>query len=88
MTTRKLPNIIVTGTPGVGKTSHCEVLAESTGMRYLNISRIVKERQLYESWDERLLSWNVDELRVCGMEVGWIIASDNRSVLAAAVDPR
>lgn len=27
--TRALPNILITGTPGVGKTSHCEALLAS-----------------------------------------------------------
>jgi adenylate kinase len=29
---RTLPNLIITGTPGTGKTTHCELLAERTGL--------------------------------------------------------
>ncbi|KAL1877106.1 hypothetical protein VTK73DRAFT_8843 [Phialemonium thermophilum] len=58
---RSLPNIIVTGTPGVGKTTHCEVLAERTGLKHLSINQIVKDRECHEGWDEEYQSWIVDE---------------------------
>ncbi|KAK1770661.1 putative pos9-activating factor fap7 protein [Phialemonium atrogriseum] len=58
---RTSPNIIVTGTPGVGKTTHCEVLAERTGLRHLSVNQIVKDRECHEGWDEEYQSWIVDE---------------------------
>lgn len=58
------PNIIITGTPGVGKTSHCEVLGQSTGLKHLCINEIVKERGCQEEWDDELQSWIVDEDKV------------------------
>ncbi|KZZ98216.1 POS9-activating factor FAP7 [Ascosphaera apis ARSEF 7405] len=59
--TRQLPNIIVTGTPGVGKTVHCEQLAEETGLRHLSINQVVKDRQCHEGWDDELKTWIVDD---------------------------
>jgi adenylate kinase len=61
---RALPNIIVTGTPGVGKTSHCEVLSQRTGLQHLSINQVVKDRQCHEGWDEEYQSWIVDEDKV------------------------
>ncbi|KAK7757262.1 factor activating pos9 [Diatrype stigma] len=58
---RNSPNIIVTGTPGVGKTTHCEALADRTGLRHLSVNQIVKEKGCHEGWDEQFLSWIVDE---------------------------
>ncbi|KAH8887475.1 P-loop containing nucleoside triphosphate hydrolase protein [Thozetella sp. PMI_491] len=58
---RTSPNIVITGTPGVGKTSHCEVLAERTGLRHLSVNQIVKDRDCHEGWDEEYQSWIVDE---------------------------
>lgn len=55
------PNIIVTGTPGVGKTSHCELLAQNTGLNHLAINQVVKERGCHEGWDEEYKSWIVNE---------------------------
>jgi adenylate kinase len=60
----KLPNIIITGTPGVGKTSHCELLARKTGLRHLSISDVVKEKECHEGWDDELACWIVDEDKV------------------------
>ncbi|KAI9837584.1 MAG: hypothetical protein M1819_007235 [Sarea resinae] len=58
---RKDPTIIITGTPGVGKTSHCELLAQNTGLKHLSINQIVKERGCHEGWDDDFKSWLVDE---------------------------
>ena len=62
---RKNPNIIVTGTPGVGKTTHCETLTQSTGLKHLSINRVVKERGCHDGWDEAHKSWIVNEDEVC-----------------------
>ena len=61
---REQPNIIVTGTPGVGKTSHCELLSQHTGLEHLSVNHIVKERNCHDGWDEELKSWIVDEDKV------------------------
>ncbi|KAJ1329425.1 adenylate kinase [Microdochium nivale] len=58
---RALPNIIVTGTPGVGKTSHCEALAERSGLRHVSVNQVVKDKGCHEGWDEEYQSWVVDE---------------------------
>ncbi|KAG6353922.1 hypothetical protein INS49_005179 [Diaporthe citri] len=58
---RSLPNIIVTGTPGTGKTTHCEVLAEKTGLKHLSVNQVVKGRECHEGWDDEYQSWIVDE---------------------------
>jgi adenylate kinase len=61
---RTEPNIIITGTPGVGKTSHCTLLASATGLKHLSINQIVKDRECHEGWDEDHQSWIVDEDKV------------------------
>ncbi|KAL4789524.1 DUF1671-domain-containing protein [Aspergillus venezuelensis] len=58
---RTSPNIIITGTPGVGKTVHCEQLAQDTGLRHLSINQVAKDRGCYDTYDEELKSWVVDE---------------------------
>ena len=64
---RSLPNIIVTGTPGTGKTTHCEVLAEKTGLKHLSVNQVVKDKECHEGWDEEYQSWIVDEDKVGGL---------------------
>ncbi|KAL8972579.1 MAG: hypothetical protein Q9183_000472 [Haloplaca sp. 2 TL-2023] len=55
------PNIIITGTPGVGKTSLCEVLVDAIGFQHLSINRVARERDCHDGWDEATKSWIVDE---------------------------
>ena len=62
---RTSPNIIITGTPGVGKTTHCEQLATSSGLTHLNVNQVVKERDCADGFDEELNSVIVDEDKVC-----------------------
>ncbi|KAK2749166.1 hypothetical protein FQN57_006781 [Myotisia sp. PD_48] len=56
-----LPNIIITGTPGVGKTVHCEQLAQETKLKHLSINKIVKDRGCHDGYDDALKSYIVDE---------------------------
>ncbi|ESZ99435.1 POS9-activating factor FAP7 [Sclerotinia borealis F-4128] len=58
---RTQPNVIITGTPGAGKTTHCEQLAESTGLKHLSVNDVVKEKGCHEGWDDELKTWIVDE---------------------------
>ncbi|KAK4127698.1 P-loop containing nucleoside triphosphate hydrolase protein [Parathielavia appendiculata] len=58
---RSLPNIIITGTPGTGKTSHSELLAERTGLKHISVNDVVKDRECHEGWDDEYQSWIVDE---------------------------
>ncbi|KAF2811199.1 P-loop containing nucleoside triphosphate hydrolase protein [Mytilinidion resinicola] len=58
---RSNPNIVVTGTPGVGKTTHAELLARNTGLKHLSINDIVKTEKCHEGWDDELETWIVDE---------------------------
>lgn len=61
---RQNPNIIVTGTPGVGKTTHAEQLARATGFKHLSVNQIVKDEGFHEGKDEETGSWVVDEDKV------------------------
>jgi adenylate kinase len=61
---RQNPNVIVTGTPGVGKTTHAEQLARSTGLKHVSVNQIVKDEGFHEGKDEETGSWIVDEDKV------------------------
>ena len=55
---KKLPNILITGTPGVGKTSFAillqEKLKELKGLDFknINIGKLISEKKLYKKWNE------------------------------------
>lgn len=50
-TNREAPNILITGTPGVGKSTLCKKLAEVTALRWLEISKIAKENDCLQEYD-------------------------------------
>lgn len=58
---RTRPNILVTGTPGTGKTTMSSALAEATQLRHINIGDLVKEKNLHDGWDDRLDCYVINE---------------------------
>ncbi|KAI5955708.1 FAP7 [Candida jiufengensis] len=70
MSRRFEPNIIITGTPGCGKSSHSQSLVDqlnqdlkdlTTHFKHLNISEIAKEKDCIESYDKKLDTHIIDE---------------------------
>lgn len=62
------PNIVFTGTPGTGKSTHATQLANSfpsssstTIFRHIDVSSLVKEKQFHTSYDEQWDTYEVDE---------------------------
>ena len=58
---RTNPNILITGTPGTGKTTTAEMVAELTDLRHVNIGQIVDERGLHDGRDEEYDCWLINE---------------------------
>ncbi|CAH1797791.1 unnamed protein product [Owenia fusiformis] len=58
------PNILLTGTPGTGKTTLGQELAERTGLSYINVGDLAKEKNLYEGYDEEYNCNILDEDQV------------------------
>lgn len=77
------PNIIITGTPGVGKTTLSDALAEKTGLHHLSINEVVKKHNIGESSndpddpntkivdEDRLLDCIEDDLENGGQIIDW-----------------
>lgn len=61
---KRPPNILVTGTPGTGKTTTCEMVAQATGLRHVNVGDWVKEKELHSGFDEEWQAYTVDEDKV------------------------
>ena len=51
---RNKPNILITGTPGTGKTTTSSALAEAAKLRHVNIGDLVREKSLHDGRDEDL----------------------------------
>ena len=53
-----LPNILITGTPGVGKTSFATLLTDkllenkNLNFKNINIGKLVNDKKLYKNWNK------------------------------------
>jgi broad-specificity NMP kinase len=70
-------NILVTGTPGVGKTSLCGKLADKLGMKHVELSLCVKQFGLYDQYLEEFDTLELNEDKV----VDWLDTLDNNFIL-------
>ena len=62
---RTAPNILITGTPGTGKSSLAETLQHNfDGLTHLNISEIIKERKLGDRYNQEWDTWEFDDDKV------------------------
>ena len=64
MEKRALPNILITGTPGTGKTTLAAELGERSTLKFVNIGDLAKQEELYEGWDDEYQCHVLDEDRV------------------------
>ncbi|XP_041362385.1 adenylate kinase isoenzyme 6-like [Gigantopelta aegis] len=58
------PNILITGTPGTGKSTLASELAQRTALNYVGVGNLAKEQELFEGWDETYQCPILDEDRV------------------------
>lgn len=60
------PNILITGTPGTGKTTFSQMLVESLGegFKHVNVGDVVKDEKAHNGWDEEWEAFEVDEDKV------------------------
>ncbi|CEP11794.1 hypothetical protein [Parasitella parasitica] len=56
-----LPNILVTGTPGTGKTTTSEMIAEKCGLEHINVGEIIKSNKFYGAYIEEFDTHELDE---------------------------
>lgn len=61
---RKKPNLLITGTPGTGKTTTCALLADATGLKHVNVGELVKREGLHSGWDKEYECYIIDEDKV------------------------
>ncbi|XP_065194843.1 adenylate kinase isoenzyme 6-like [Sycon ciliatum] len=61
---RSRPNILITGTPGTGKSVTSSEVASACGLKHIDIGVVAKEQNLYEEFDEEYSCPILDEDRV------------------------
>ncbi len=62
-----LPNILITGTPGTGKTETARLASEKTGMKHVNVGELVKANNCHEGKDEDFDTYIVDDDKICDL---------------------
>jgi adenylate kinase len=73
--------IVVTGTPGVGKTALAKRLARKTLSDYLNLGEHVKKERLYRRFDRSTRSYIIDEPRLHKSLVRFLKAHDRKNLV-------
>ncbi|XP_064483163.1 adenylate kinase isoenzyme 6-like [Ornithodoros turicata] len=58
---RETPNILVTGTPGTGKSTLASELSERAGLEWINVGDVAKENNLFDGYDAKLECPILDE---------------------------
>ncbi len=61
---RTRPNILITGSPGTGKTLTATEVVQKTGFEHRSVGDIAKIGQLYEGWDDKFQCHILDEDKV------------------------
>ena len=61
---RSRPNVLITGTPGTGKTLTATEVVQRIGFEHRNVGDIAKIGQMYEGWDEKFQCHILDEDKV------------------------
>ncbi|KAL6063393.1 Adenylate kinase isoenzyme 6 [Balamuthia mandrillaris] len=62
---RTLPNILITGTPGTGKTSLSSTLAANTGLKHIEVGTLIREKELHDGRDEEFDCFILNEDKLC-----------------------
>ncbi len=60
-----LRNILITGTPGVGKTTFSDILGDMLSMRVVHVGDLVREKSLHDGYDEEFDTFILNEDKVC-----------------------
>jgi cytidylate kinase len=60
----RLPNILITGTPGTGKTTTAEAVAAALGLTHVDVGKAIREQELHSGWDDKFECHIVDEDKV------------------------
>ena len=83
-TERKRPNILVTGTPGVGKTATASLIAETIGLKHINVGELIKQNKCYDGHDDALDTHLLDEDKLLDLMENMLqeCADDNVGIVA------
>ncbi|MEK6936656.1 MAG: AAA family ATPase [Nanoarchaeota archaeon] len=73
--------IIVSGTPGTGKTRVAKLISENSIYKYLNINKLIKKNKIYDSYDKKRKCYVVDEKKLSKFLINYIKKSKSNLIL-------
>lgn len=62
---RSRPNVLISGTPGTGKTTLSALVAERLGMQHVCVGELVKEKNLHSGYITEFDTHELDEDKLC-----------------------
>ncbi len=60
----KRANVLITGTPGTGKTTLCELVSAESGLKGICVGELVKQKNLYDGRCDEFDAFYLDEDKV------------------------
>ena len=57
--------IIVTGTPGTGKTTISKFICKKFNYKYIDVNRLIKKHNLRDGYDKKRRCYIIDEKKLC-----------------------
>jgi len=72
--------ILVTGTPGTGKSVIAKRLAKLLNYTYLDVNKIIRKNKIYDNYDKKRRCYVVDEKKLAKTLVGFI-KNNNKIVI-------
>lgn len=78
--------IIVTGTPGTGKTKLARKLAKQKNYKYINVKRFIKGLKLVEGYDKKRKSVIVDVKKLVKTLIATILVAKAHNIKGLVID--
>jgi len=80
-----MTRIVISGTPGVGKTAVSKLLSSKFSLEYFHVSSFIIQNKLYESYDPLRNTYNIDDEKVAKVINSYL--SDKKDVVIETIYP-
>ena len=78
--------IIVTGTPGTGKTVVAKRTARQKGCKYVDVNKLIKEKKIYDSYDRKRKAFDVDTKKLNKFLIKLILEEKTKKIKCLVLD--